>query len=69
MSEYVSHGHNGLLVPPGDAYELARAVEELLSEPERARALGQAGREAVERRFSTERQAARLAEIVRAGAR
>jgi glycosyltransferase involved in cell wall biosynthesis len=68
MSEYVSHGQNGLLVPPGDADELARAVEELLNEPERARALGQAGRESVETRFSTERQASRLADIIRAAA-
>jgi glycosyltransferase involved in cell wall biosynthesis len=68
MSEYVSHGQNGLIVPQGDAYALARAVEELLGEPERARAFGRAGREAVERRFSTELQAARLAEIIHAGA-
>jgi sugar transferase (PEP-CTERM/EpsH1 system associated) len=50
--EVVREGVNGSLVPPGDTGALAAALKELIAEPERARALGRAGRQDVERRFS-----------------
>ncbi len=38
--EIISDGETGLLVPPGDREELARALKKLLSSPERRRELG-----------------------------
>ena len=48
---------------PDDAKQLADAIESLLLEPERARALGDAGRSVVFERFSIEAMAD---EVVRA---
>jgi glycosyltransferase involved in cell wall biosynthesis len=45
------------LCAPGDARALAEAVEELLLDHARARALGEAGRRAVTERFSAEAMA------------
>jgi L-malate glycosyltransferase len=50
--EAVEDGVTGLLVPPGDAGALARAINRLLSDPDLAARLGQSGREFVRRRFS-----------------
>lgn len=47
----------GLVVPPGDARALARAVVELLGDPARARALGRRARERVETEFGARAQA------------
>jgi glycosyltransferase involved in cell wall biosynthesis len=40
LPDLVSHGGNGLWVPPGDADALARALDRLVGEPAYARALG-----------------------------
>jgi alpha-maltose-1-phosphate synthase len=45
IPEVVAEGETGLLVPPGDPEELAAALNALLWEPDRARAMGMAGRE------------------------
>ncbi len=45
-------GDCGLLVPAGDAAEVARAVEVLLADPKTARHLGEAGQRRVQARFS-----------------
>lgn len=50
--ELVQPGRTGELVPPGDSAALARALVALAAEPQRAHALGRAGRAEVERRFS-----------------
>jgi glycosyltransferase involved in cell wall biosynthesis len=65
MTDYVTHGENGLLVPPGDPAAMAAAVGALLADPERAAAVGAAGRRAVVDHFSTARQAETLAAILR----
>lgn len=49
--EIVEHEVNGLLVPPRDASELAKAIEALLDDPKRRKAFGEAGREKVLREF------------------
>lgn len=54
IPEAVRHGENGLLVPPGDSVALGVALCELLADPDRARALGERGREIVETKFSPE---------------
>lgn len=60
VPEVVEHGVTGLLVPPDDADALARAITDLLADPERARKLGEAGRRRAEEHFSWDGVAARL---------
>jgi glycosyltransferase involved in cell wall biosynthesis len=47
----VESGVSGVLVPAGDVPALAHAVAELLSDPTRARSLGDAGRARVRESF------------------
>ena len=51
----------GLLVPPGDAGALTRAIERVLDDPARASTLGRAGRDRVAARFTWDRIADTLA--------
>jgi len=44
IEDCIRHGETGLLYPPGDVESLARCIGELLDDPARARALGQAAR-------------------------
>jgi glycosyltransferase involved in cell wall biosynthesis len=50
--EIVTHGYNGLLVPPRDAIALADAIAALVMDPARRQRMGAAGRKRVEREFS-----------------
>lgn len=50
--ELVEQTGGGILCEPGDPKALARAIGELLDNPARARALGEAGRKAVFERFN-----------------
>lgn len=54
IPEIVKDGVNGRLIEPGDAAALASAIVELLDEPMRRQALGQAGRRRVLERFSVD---------------
>jgi glycosyltransferase involved in cell wall biosynthesis len=49
--EVVEDGVTGLLVPPGDSHALAQAIRTLLADPDRAHAMGLAGRRRVENCF------------------
>jgi glycosyltransferase involved in cell wall biosynthesis len=60
VTEIVEPDVTGLLVPPRRPDLLTRTVLSLLRDPERARALGQAGRKGVEVRFPVERMVERL---------
>ncbi len=53
-STTVLDGETGRLVPVGDAAALANAMQEVLSAPERAAAMGRRGRKRVEDHFSME---------------
>lgn len=64
--ETVVDGDTGLLVPPRDAGALARAIETLLEDPARARAMGEAGRRRVEADFDLRRLTLDQLEIYRA---
>jgi glycosyltransferase involved in cell wall biosynthesis len=55
IPDWLDDGVSGLLVKPGDAHALADALNELLGDPQRRRAMGEAGRVAVAERFSRER--------------
>jgi starch synthase len=52
IPEVVLDAQTGLLVPPGDYVLLAEALTSLLSDPARARAMGELGREHVAAEFS-----------------
>ncbi|MER3409108.1 MAG: hypothetical protein C4306_03175 [Thermoleophilia bacterium] len=55
LGELVRHGETGLLVEPGEAEPLARAIVELASRPERAVTMGLAGRRRALSEFREER--------------
>ena len=63
IPEVVAEGETGLLVPPGDAGELAAALNTLVREPGRARAMGLAGRERAEADFGWAAIAAQTAAL------
>jgi glycosyltransferase involved in cell wall biosynthesis len=58
--EAVLDGETGLLVPPRDVPALARAVDALLGDPERAGRLGEAGRLRVREKFDADTSARRI---------
>jgi glycosyltransferase involved in cell wall biosynthesis len=55
--ELVREGETGLLVPPGDPAALAEALVALLTDPERARAMGEAGYAQAREKFDAARNA------------
>lgn len=55
--EVMVEGRTGLLAPYGDPAALAKAVVELLLDPDRRQAMGEAGRRLVEERFTLDRMA------------
>src|SRR5207245_10588654 len=57
--ELVRHRQTGLLVKPRDPAGLADALGAAAADPERARAMGRAGRDPGERQFSTRANVAR----------
>jgi glycosyltransferase involved in cell wall biosynthesis len=57
VPEMVVEGVTGYTYPPGDFAELARRLDELLSDPARARAMGEAGHARVVADFSVEKYA------------
>jgi glycosyltransferase involved in cell wall biosynthesis len=58
--EAFDDGQTGIAIPPDDARELVMAINDVLGDPERARAMGQAGRRFVEERYSLTSLATRL---------
>jgi phosphatidyl-myo-inositol dimannoside synthase len=51
ITDIVEHDKSGLLVPPGDVAQLARALERLARDPALARRLGSAGEQRVRQAF------------------
>ncbi|WP_417205750.1 glycosyltransferase family 4 protein [Antarctobacter sp.] len=60
VPELVTHGHNGLLVPPGNATALRAAIETLVSDPDLRSKMGAAGRETVKADFDIATEAKKL---------
>jgi glycosyltransferase involved in cell wall biosynthesis len=65
ITDIVVDGETGLLVPPGDADALARALSALADDPARARALGRGAAEHVARTFSWDGIIDRLERVYR----
>lgn len=63
LPEVVVEGETGVLIPPGDADALAKTLDAMAAEPDRAWQMGQAGRKRVEARFSLDRMLDRLAAL------
>src|SRR2546429_743799 len=63
--ELIEGTGGGVLYEPGDVRALADAVEQLLSNPERLSALGEAGRKVVLQDFSAERMAEQVINVFR----
>ena len=59
IPEMIEYGRNGLLVPPADSHALGQACLQLLGDPQRARAMGGAGRQIAEQRFDIRLQTRR----------
>lgn len=65
MTEIVSQGRDGLVVPREDAFGLAAAVRSLLLDPSEMRRLSEAARDRVARDLNQQAVAARIAETLR----
>ena len=65
IPEYVADGKTAMLVPPQNPEALARSLQVLIADPEKRAAMGQAGRQRVERFFTVERMVAETAELYR----
>ena len=61
----VKDQQNGLIVPAGDVENLAQRMIDLLTRPERARELGEAGREHVRKEYSVTRMLEQTATLYR----
>ena len=65
IPKVIEHGHSGLLVQPGDAKELAKAIMDLLANPQKAHRLAEQARDKVKQQFSSERMAEKYVEVYR----
>jgi glycosyltransferase involved in cell wall biosynthesis len=65
LRDTIEHDHTGILVPPGDIDALARALDDILLDRDRAQTIGKAGRMAALARFAPESAARRYAELYR----
>jgi starch synthase len=63
IPEVVADGETGLLVPPGEPEPLAEALNALISDPDRAAAMGQAGRKRAVAEFGWAAIAAQIAAL------
>lgn len=66
LPEIVDHDRSGLLVPPRDAVALADAITQLLRDPNKANAMGNAGRKKWLTDLSPESVTAKTAQVYRA---
>lgn len=64
VPELVTHGRDGLLVPPGDPDVIVTAIESLMDDPDMAARIGRAGRETVVARFGAARGAETLIDAI-----
>jgi glycosyltransferase involved in cell wall biosynthesis len=67
VQELVEDGITGYAVPPGDVQTLSDRIMRLMASPDAARAMGEAGRMAVEKGFDIAEESAWLARLFRQG--
>lgn len=65
LSDYITEGVTGLLVPPKDPDAMADAIAGLLADPDRAAELGREGRRRVVDRFTTAHMAEDIDAVLR----
>jgi glycosyltransferase involved in cell wall biosynthesis len=65
ISELVIHGETGLFIPPNSPEALMGAIRELGKDPERRRAMGDAGRRRVEQYFDGSRSYRELVGLIK----
>ena len=63
LPEVVEDGKSGILVPPQDAHALAKAIEQLLSDEQLRRVMGEEGRKRVQTHFTWEQAAKKTLEV------
>jgi mannosyltransferase len=63
--DVIADGETGLLVPPGDTNALARALETLMADPQRAQSMARRARERVVDHFTIEKEVGRIVEVYR----
>ncbi len=63
LPEIVIPGKTGLLVPMGDAPAMAAALRRLLADPVQAAAMGLAGRQRVQERFTISQTAGKMERV------
>jgi glycosyltransferase involved in cell wall biosynthesis len=66
IPDMVSHGYSGLLVPPSRPDRLARALLELVDDPQKRRDMGSAGRRMAEIEHDTKANCQRIFDLMRA---
>ncbi len=64
IPELIEDGVTGRLVPPGDLESLTQALSDCLSDPEAARAMGEAARAKVMAEFDARKEAAKLSRLI-----
>jgi glycosyltransferase involved in cell wall biosynthesis len=57
------HGKTGYVVPPGNAEELAKSIQHLISNSQLREEMGEAGRMRVERHFTSKKMAAAMLQV------
>ena len=65
VPDIITPGVNGLLVPSGDAAALAAAIKDLIADPARRAAMGEAGRRLVLERHNADRMVKELEDLYR----
>jgi glycosyltransferase involved in cell wall biosynthesis len=63
LRDYVQHGRNAVLVPPGDAEAMSAAITSLVEDPERCRSLGDQARADAQDKHDNERMWADIAAV------
>lgn len=65
MPDLISHGHNGLLVTPGDITALCQALDTLSSQPSLRKELGKKGQQQVAQAFHWDSTGADFLEVIK----
>jgi glycosyltransferase involved in cell wall biosynthesis len=62
--DYVIDGETGILVEPGNVAQLREAMKDLLANPDKARAMGERGRQRVEDELNLDVYVSRLSQLI-----